>query len=73
MLVIQGTLTVGAGALAPIATDAILGEIGALGGYLILMIGLNLLKLKVIKTANFLPAIVLVILFAWAREALGIG
>ena len=73
VLVIQGTLTLGAGALATIATDAILGEIGALGGYLILMIGLNLLKLKVIKTANFLPAIVLVILFAWAREALGIG
>ncbi len=67
ILLIQGGLTLGAGALAALITDSILGEIGALGGYLILMIALNLLNLKRVKTANFLPSIILVILFAWGR------
>jgi len=68
VLVIQGGITLGAGALAPLVTEGILGEIGALGGYLILMIALNLLNLKRVKTANFLPSLVLVVLFAWMRN-----
>jgi len=68
VLVIQGGITLGAGALAPLVTEGILAEIGALGGYLILMIALNLLNLKRVKTANFLPALVLVVLFAWLRN-----
>jgi len=68
VLVIQGGITLGAGALAPLVTEGILAEIGALGGYLILMIALNLLNLKRVKTANFLPSLVLVVLFAWMRN-----
>ncbi len=68
VLVIQGGLTLGSGALAPLVTDSILAEIGALGGYLILMIALNLLNLKRVKTANFLPSLVLVVLFAWVKN-----
>ena len=68
LFVIQGAITLGAGALAPVLTEAILVEIGALGGYLILMIGLNLLKIKRVKTADFLPAILLIVLFAWGRD-----
>ena len=71
VLVIQGALTLGAGALAPVVTEGILGEIGALGGYLILMIALNLLKLKKVKTADFLPAILLVVALAWLRDFFG--
>jgi len=69
VLVIQGGITLGAGALSPLMTDSILSEIGALGGYLILMIALNLLNLKKVKTANFLPSILLVILFAWVKNS----
>ena len=72
VLVIQGGITLAAGALAPFFTEPILAEVGALGGYLILMISLNLLKLKTVKTANFLPAILLVILLAWGRGYFGI-
>ncbi len=71
VLVIQGGLTLGSGALAPLITDSILAEIGALGGYLILMIALNLLNLKRVKTANFLPSLLLVVLFAWVRNLFG--
>jgi uncharacterized membrane protein YqgA involved in biofilm formation len=71
VLVIQGGITLAAGALAPLVTDSVLSEIGALGGYLILMIALNLLNLKKVKTADFLPSIVLVILFSWLRNFFG--
>jgi uncharacterized membrane protein YqgA involved in biofilm formation len=71
ILVIQGGITLGAGALAPFVTDSILSEIGSLGGYLILMIALNILNLKKVKTADFLPAVFLVALFAWLRDAFG--
>ncbi len=72
VFVIQGAITLGAGALSPLFTDSILVEVGALGGYLILMIALNLLKLKPMKTSNFLPAILLVILLTWGKDLLGI-
>jgi len=72
ILLIQGAITLGAEALAPFITDTILVDIGSLGGYLILMIALNLLNLKRVKTANFLPALLIVILFSWARNYIGI-
>ena len=72
VLLIQGAITLAAGALAPLFTDAILVEVGALGGYLILMISLNLLNLKRVSTANFLPSIALVMLLAWGKGLLGI-
>ena len=40
-----------------------LAEITGCGGAMIVMIGINLLGLKKIKTANYLPGIVFVILF----------
>ena len=40
--------------------------VSAVGGVLIVMIGINLLGLKKIKTANFTPAIVLIVLFQLA-------
>lgn len=73
VFVVQGSLTLGAGALAPYVTEPILAEVGALGGYLILMISLNLLNLKRVKTADFLPAVLLVVLFAWGRDALALA
>ncbi len=72
VLVIQGGITLGSEALAPLVTDSILSEIGSLGGYLILMIALNLLNLKKVKTANFLPSLFLIILFTWVRDYFGI-
>ena len=40
-----------------------LSEITAVGGALILMIGVNLLGLKQIRTADYIPAILVVIAF----------
>ena len=42
----------------------VISEISGLGGVMIIMIGLSLLKIKDIKTANFLPSLVIVAVLA---------
>lgn len=72
ILVVQGAITLAAGALSPVVTGGVLEEIGSLGGYLVLMISLNLLNVKRVKTGNYLPAIPLILLFRWGRDAMGL-
>ena len=62
ILLYQGGLTLLAGVLRQFVTDLVLSELSATGGILILMIGLNLLHLKEIKTGNFLPSLLLILL-----------
>ena len=57
ILVYQGGLTLLAGTLQPLLPAGLIQEVGALGGVLVAIIGLNLLGLVRLKTANFLPAL----------------
>ncbi len=66
ILIYQGGLTLGAGFLKPYVSPAMLAELTGIGGALVVMIGLNLLALKKIKTADFLPGIVLIVLLVLA-------
>ena len=66
LLLYQGGLTLLAGSITPWVSELMLSEITAVGGALILMIGINLLNLKHIKTADYIPAILIVILFVLA-------
>jgi len=59
VLVYQGGLSLGAGALKAALTAAMIGEMSATGGILVLGLGLGLLELKAIRVANFLPALVI--------------
>lgn len=61
ILVYQGGLTLLAEWLSPVMTDLVLSELSGTGGVLILMIALNLLRLKTVKTGNYLPALLLVL------------
>ena len=63
ILVYQGALTVLSTFIAPFVSDMLLNELSACGGAMIIMIGINLLKLKEIKTANFLPGLILVVVY----------
>ena len=63
VFVYQGALTLLSTFIAPYVNDLLLNELSACGGAMIIMIGINLLKLKEIKTANFLPALVLVVIY----------
>ncbi|MFW5684643.1 MAG: DUF554 domain-containing protein [Spirochaetota bacterium] len=66
ILVYQGGLTLLAVSISPWVSELMLSEITAVGGALIIMIGINLLNLKHIKTADYIPAILVVILFVLA-------
>lgn len=68
VLVYQGALTLLAGLVAPYASEVLLAELGATGGALIIMIGINLLGLAKIKTANYLPALVLTVIFVLVEK-----
>ena len=63
ILIYQGGLTLLSGLIQPYVSDLLINELSACGGAIIMMIGINLLGLKKIKTANFLPALVIEILF----------
>ncbi len=72
IFVYQGGLTLLSRAISPYVSELLLNEISAVGGVMIIMIGINLLKLKEIKTANFLPALVCIPLFLFLENILGI-
>lgn len=66
ILIYQGALTLLSSVLQPYVSELLINEVSACGGAIIIMIGLNLLGLKKIKTANFLPALVVEIIFVIA-------
>lgn len=61
ILVVQGSISLSAGAIAPLlhANSAIIPELVATGGFLLIGVGLRLLKLANLKPGNFLPALVI--------------
>lgn len=59
VLVVQGTLTLGASLFADVLRGEALSAMTSTGGVLIIGISLKLLDLKDVKVGNFLPALVL--------------
>ena len=59
VLVFQGALTLGAGLLRGLLSEPMIVEMTAVGGLLILGIGLNILELSRIRVGNMLPALVI--------------
>lgn len=59
VLILQGGLTLGAGFLEGILSDAMVTEMTATGGVLLLGIGLMILEIKRIRVANLLPGLVI--------------
>jgi uncharacterized membrane protein YqgA involved in biofilm formation len=57
VLLVQGSLTLGAGFMDAIVTGAMISATTAAGGVLIVGLGLNLLELKEVRVANMLPAL----------------
>lgn len=70
VLVVQGGLTLGAGVLQGVLSDAMTTEIAATGGVMLLGIGLLLLEIKPIRVANFLPSLLVAPFLVLGWEAL---
>lgn len=68
ILVYQGALTLLSIWLQPYVSEEMIAELTGCGGCMIIMIGLNLIGLTKIKTANFLPALVLIVLFVVGKS-----
>jgi uncharacterized membrane protein YqgA involved in biofilm formation len=60
VLVYQGALTLLAVQIKPYVSETMLTELSAVGGALIVMIGINLLGLRKVRTGDFLPALVVI-------------
>ena len=63
VLVIQGGLTLCSGSLTSLATPWMMNNIDGVGGIIVIAIGMNLLKLKTIKTLDMLPSLALIVAF----------
>ncbi len=61
LFVVQASLTLLAAQFQTLFPEILIGQLTAVGGVLILGIGLNLLEIKLIKTVNLLPALVVVV------------
>jgi len=59
VLVVQGAITLGAGALEGVITDPMIAAMNAAGGVLVMAIGLRLLEVRQVRVANLLPALLL--------------
>ena len=60
----QGALVLTAGLLKPLLSQHMINEMNCVGSLLILIIGLNLMKITKIKVADYLPAIPIAMLLA---------
>jgi uncharacterized membrane protein YqgA involved in biofilm formation len=64
LLIYQGGLTLFAASLSEFLTDPIVNELTAVGGLLLLGLGLNILEIKKIKILNMLPALLIAVILA---------
>lgn len=73
VLVYQGALTLLAGVVEPFLSEAVVVEMSAVGGVLLIGTGINILGLapKRLKVGNMLPAMVLPVIWFWIAGCLG--
>jgi len=64
LLIYQGGLTLFAASLADYLTDPIINELTAVGGLLLLGLGLNILNITKLKIMNMIPALVIAVILA---------
>lgn len=64
VLVYQGTITLFAAAMAHFMTDTMIGDLTAVGGVLLIGLGITILKIKELQITNMLPALVVVVILS---------
>jgi uncharacterized membrane protein YqgA involved in biofilm formation len=63
VLIYQGLITVTASFMEQFLTEAVVNQMSAIGGLLIMAIGFNMLEIKKLKVANMLPSILMPLLY----------
>ncbi|OEH86487.1 hypothetical protein BHU72_12800 [Desulfuribacillus stibiiarsenatis] len=72
VLIYQGIIALLASSLTDVLNDSVVNEIRAVGGLLIMSIGLNLLEVIKIRVGNLLPSIFVAVIIMIILEMLGI-
>jgi uncharacterized protein len=67
----QGLLTITASLMSRFLTPAVINEMSAVGGLLIMAIGINLLEIKALKVGNMLPAIFIPLVYFGVKQLIG--
>jgi Uncharacterized membrane protein, possible Na+ channel or pump len=70
ILVYQGSLTIASRFIKPWVSPQMIAELTGIGGAFVVMIGINLLDLRKLKTANYLPALVIMVMFVLLDPAI---
>ncbi len=65
LIIYQGGLTLFAGSLTGFFTDPIINELTAVGGLLLIGLGLNILDIKSIKILNMIPSLIIVVILSY--------
>ncbi len=65
LLIYQGGLTLFAGSLANFFSDNIVRELSALGGVLLIGLGINILEIKKLRILNMIPALVIIVILVY--------
>jgi uncharacterized membrane protein YqgA involved in biofilm formation len=65
VLLVQGALTLGAGWIGGMLSEAMTNAMFSTGGLMMLGLGIRLLNLRQIPVANFLPALIIAPLLVW--------
>ncbi len=72
VFVYQGLITVSASLVKPLLVPAVVAQMSAVGGLLIVAIGLNLLEVGRLRVGNMLPAIFIPLVYFLLRRAVGL-
>lgn len=72
VLLYQGIITLSASYMKQFLTTSVINEMSAIGGLLIVGIGLNMLEIKRIRIGNMLPSIFIPLIYYIIRSAIGI-
>jgi uncharacterized membrane protein YqgA involved in biofilm formation len=68
VLIYEGAMSVGASAVRDFLSPVMVTEISAIGGILIMALGVNMTKLKTIKVVNLLPSLLVALLWFVIRS-----
>jgi uncharacterized protein len=65
LVIYQGGITLFAGYVQGFFTNTLIGELTAVGGLLLIGLGINILEIKSLKILNMLPSLVIVVILAY--------
>lgn len=65
LLIYQGGLTLLAGSIGSFFTEPIINELSAVGGVLLIGLGINILEIKKLRILNMIPALIIVVILVY--------